>query len=435
MRRTRAVIFLFVFLSVISQGCQTSAPVRSEQQVTNIRFEIQGLVRPPDQIMSTKGLLKKEGELRVAAVGDLIPHQNVKKSASMNNIVKNGVSINNEGYDYLYEKVREILKTDITIANYESPLAPATGNSGRPFVFNSDIHFLSAARDANINVFNVANNHIYDQEIKGFEETLKIFKEKQIMYTGFYSRYNDKPVPLVIEKNGIKTAIFGFTTILNNLPDYKSLGEYVRKFEKETDIKAIEDAKDKYDIIIVYIHWGQEYMKEPDNTQREIAGLLAKAGADIIIGGHPHILQPFELLVSDDKRVVPVAFSMGNFISNQSRNYSYPVSGEDEGRTRDSAVLKFKIIKYSYGETSFSVISDLHFIPLWTSNNHLCFSKGIDEKLNIFVFPINERIEELKKMIDAEKDEKKKKELLLELENLLLRLKLIKSTLGEDFVR
>ncbi|MCX7943666.1 MAG: CapA family protein [Deltaproteobacteria bacterium] len=433
MSRKYLIVTLIIILFL---DCRSTSQIASDYPKTIVKFEVHGISRSIQKADGHEGLLKLDGELSVSAVGDIIPHQNVKKSASHHNIVKNGVSVNNDGYDYLFEKVSDKLKSDITIANFESPIAPSTGDTGRPFVFNSEIGLLRAASRANINVFNIANNHIYDQGIDGFVETLKLFNSEKVMYMGFYSRLNgDKPVPLVIEKNGMRVAIFGFTTLLNNLPDYSSLNEYVRKYDNNVDIPAIEDARGKYDVIIVYIHWGQEYLKEPDSVQREIASQLVNAGADIVIGGHPHVLQTFELMASDEGSVVPVIFSMGNFISNQSRNYFYPISPLDEGRTRDSAILRFKIKKYSFGSFSFCVVSELYFVPLWTHNNNIFYSRGLEKKLEIYVLPIFERIDEIQKGLKSEQDNRRKKQLLLELENLLVRLDIIKSTLGAEYVR
>ncbi|MCX7959740.1 MAG: bifunctional ornithine acetyltransferase/N-acetylglutamate synthase, partial [Deltaproteobacteria bacterium] len=270
------------------------------------------------------------------------------------------------------------------------------------------------------------------QIAKDGEGATKVF---EVFVTGAMSeRSAEIAAKAVANSLLVKTAIFGFTVLMNILPDYKSLNEYVRKYSEE-DLQAVREAKGKYDIVLVYIHWGQEYMKEPDNSQKEIAEKLAESGADVIIGGHPHILQPLELIVTSDRRIVPVVYSMGNFISNQSRNYYYPVSGADEGRTRDSAIMRFKVKKYAFQKMTFCIVSDLYFIPLWTHNNNLLFSKGIEKKLEIYVFPIAERIEELKNLIDKEKEEKRKTELLIELEHLINRLNIIKTTLGEDFVR
>ncbi|MGC9042482.1 MAG: CapA family protein [Myxococcota bacterium] len=433
MRLSCKIAYAVLVASFILSACQTATHLKPEGCQQQIIFEIQGISHPVKDISENRALLRLEGEISVASVGDIIPHNNVKKAASQGNIVQGGRSINNEGFDTLFENVKEYLKADVTIANYESPIAPINGSSGQPFVFNSDTSLLRAARDANINLFNIANNHIYDQDIKGFLETIENFESEKIRYIGTYT--DDKPRPLFLERNGIRVAFFGFTTLLNNQPDYGRLREYVRKYIGEKDTEEIRKAKEKADIVIVYIHWGEEYKKEPDESQISLADELIEAGADIIIGGHPHILQPLSLIASNDMRIVPVAFSMGNFISNQSRNYAFPISGEDEGRTRDSAILRFKLKKYSYNDISFTVVSELYFVPLWTYNNNIQFSKGVEKRLKIYPFPITERIEQLNKAIVVEKDENRKKELLLELENLLLRLKLIKGTLGEDYVR
>lgn len=433
MKLSFKIAFLGLVLLTILCACQSAPEVRTERCEQKILFEIKGVSQPTEKIQRERTTLAVAGEVTISAVGDIIPHSNVKKAANFGNIIKDGRSVNNEGYDTLFEKVREHLEADITIANYESPIAPKSGSEGKPYVFNSDINLLRASKSANINLFNIANNHIYDQDIKGFIETIDNFKSEDARYVGTY--IDDKPYPQYIEKNGIKIAFFGLTTLLNNQPDYTKLKEYVRKYNPLLDIEEIKKAKEKSDVVIVYIHWGEEYKKEPDESQLKIVDELVEAGADIIIGGHPHILQPLNLIATKDKRVVPVAFSMGNFISNQSRNYVFPISSIDEGRTRDSAILRFKIKKYSYQNISFTVVSELFFIPLWTYNNNLLALRGIEKRLQIYVFPISERIEEIKKLLEIEKDVNKRKELLLELENLLLRLKVIKETIGEDYVK
>ncbi|GEM_PF-860681 len=424
------IILVFPFLA-----CQTTAQIKNEPVQSSVCFEIKGISKPVKEIEKKEGVLKVDGELTVAAVGDIIPHSNVNKTAFYHKIVKDNISTNNFGYDFLFREVTQELKADISIANYESPIAPVSGKEGRPFVFNSSRHLLRAARDAGINIFNISNNHIYDQGIGGMDETLAIFREEKVDFIGTFK--NDRPIPFYIEKNNIKVAIFGFTTLINYESGIKIPGnilEYIRKYNPEIDIQSIKEAKSKSDIVIVYIHWGEEYEIDPHQKQREIADQLINAGADIIIGGHPHVLQPFELIASNDWRIVPVAFSMGNFISNQSRNYVYPISGAKEGNPRDSAILRFKIKKYSYGDISFTVISDLYFVPLWTNNNTILYSKGLEDNLTIYVFPIVKRIDELKKMIESETDEKNKKLLLLELDNLYFRLNNIKSTLKTDLI-
>jgi len=427
MRIHQKLAFTLLILSVLT-GCQTV-----EQHRSIVNFNISGVSKPVGKGFEGDYPLRLKGEISVSAIGDIIPHSNVKKCAQMHNIVENGISRNNEGYDYLFERVRDSLRADITIANYESPIAPSSANQGQPFVFNSTVSLLRASMKGNINVFNIANNHIYDQGLEGFKETLEVLKKENASYIGTYR--DDIPIPLILDKKGIKVAIFGFTTLLNNQPDYSGTSEYVRRLDLSKDLRYIQKAKAEADIVIVYIHWGEEYKKEPDRSQTDIAEALIDAGADIIIGGHPHILQSLYLIPSRDQRVVPVVFSMGNFISNQSRNYSYPISQVDEGRTRDSAILRFSLRRYSFGGLNFTTVADLYFIPVWTINNNLFYSKGLESTLEIYPVLIDEEIERLWERLRDEKDEKRAFRLIQEIENLNKRKAVIKGTLGEDYFR
>jgi len=417
---TLIIVFLF--------GCQTI-----EQHKSIANFNVVGVSKPSNRRIEESSTLKSGGEIRVSAIGDIIPHSNIKKTAEMHNLSVDSVSKNNEGYDYLFERVRDSLKSDITIANFESPIAPLSGNKGQPYIFNAPVSLLRASKKANINVFNIANNHIYDQGISGFKETIDILRKEETSFIGLYRE--DIPIPLVIEKNGIRVAIFGFTTLLNNQPDYDGLKEYVRRLDLSKDLKYVQSAKSDSDVVIVYIHWGEEYKKEPDKNQNDIAEAIIEAGADVIIGGHPHILQPLYLIPSKDKRVVPVAFSMGNFVSNQSRNYSYPISQTDEGRTRDSAILKFGLKKFSFKDSSFVVVSDLYFVPVWTINNNLFYSKGLENTLEIYPILIDEELRRYEEELKNEKDDKRSRRLMLDIENLNKRKAIIKDTLGEDYFR
>lgn len=426
-------IFSIICVSWLLIDCATPPLHTNTRQKTVVYLQIDGLPSRLKKENYVEGVARIESELTVSAVGDIIPHNNIKRVAGMHRIVTGRECINNGGYDYLFEMVRDLLRSDITIANYESPVAPRTGLKGEPFIFNSDLDLVRAVKKANINVFNIANNHIYDQKLDGFVESLENFSKEKVDIIGIYR--SDVPQPLVIDKNNVKVSIFGFTTLLNNLPKYKEDGLFVRRLDLTKDIHAIKNAKSVSDVVIVYIHWGEEYRKEPSDSQREIAEALAEAGADIIIGGHPHVLQPLALIPTKDGRVVPVAFSLGNFISNQSRNYHYPVSSVDEGRTRDSVIMKFSLKKFVYEGGSFVVVADLRFVPLWTYNNNLYFSKGFKESLEIYPFPIVERLMGLKGLIEEAKDNKEKINLIMEYENLNLRLKTIRDTVGEDYVR
>lgn len=377
-----------------------------------------------------------DGEISIAAVGDIIPHEYIKKSASIHNEAAGDASLNNNGYDFLFHKIRNYLNADITVGNFESPIAPNSGNGGMPFVFNAPAAMAAAAKGAGINVLNIANNHIYDQGYKGLLETIDHLKQRSINHVGLYE--NDAPLPLIIEKNNIKVGIIGLTMLLNIFPEDAKSFLYVRKFDPERDISVISEAKKRVDFLIVYIHWGNEYKKEPSAEQADYAARLAEAGADIIIGSHPHVLQPASLIVKNDGAVVPVIYSLGNLISNQSRHYVWGVSHEDVGRTRDSVILRFNIKKMRQGDLSSTMLAELYFIPLWGYNNTLLYEKKIDKMLAIYPSPIYEEMKRIEKEIEQIKGTEGKadllKRLLTEHEMLRARLDIIKKTVGEDYI-
>ncbi|MBI3355037.1 MAG: CapA family protein [Nitrospirae bacterium] len=158
----------------------------------------------------------------------------------------------------------------------------------------------------------------------------------------------------------------------------------------------------------------------------------------MIIGSHPHVLQPVSLVVKNDGAVVPVIYSLGNLVSNQSRYYVWGVSHEDVGRTRDSAILRFKIKKVRQGDLSSTMIAELYFIPLWGYNNTLLYEKKMEKMLTIYPSPIYEEMERIEKEIERIKGIEEKagllKKLLTEYEMLRARLEIIKNTIGEDYI-
>ncbi|MEK6681916.1 MAG: CapA family protein [Nitrospirota bacterium] len=411
-----------IFLLILSFGLFSCAPARKAD------------LKPDKPTPSAE--FTYSGEVSIAAVGDIIPHGYVKKSASIQNETAGDGSLNNNGYDFLFQKIKNHLNADIAIGNFESPIAPNSGNDGMPFVFNAPAAMAAATKGAGINVFNIANNHIYDQGYKGLLETVDHLKTLSIDHIGLYE--NDTPAPLIIEKNNIKAGIIGLTTLLNIFPEDAKDSLYVRKFDPDRDINIISEAKKRVDFLIVYLHWGNEYKKEPSAEQADYAARLAEAGADIIIGSHPHVLQPVSLVVKNDGAVVPVIYSLGNLISNQSRYYVWGVSNEDVGRTRDSAILRFKIKKVRQGDLSSTMISELYFIPLWGYNNTLLYEKKIDKMLTIYPSPIYEEMERIEKEIEQIKGIEEKagllKKLLTEYEMLRARLEIIKNTIGEDYI-
>ncbi len=226
-------------------------------------------------------------------------------------------------------------------------------------------------------MFLTANNHSYDARSSGFHHTSETLKNKNVDFIG--TRLNeDNKKYIVKEINGIKLGMINYTygTInkdgtvsVNGIPcnasDSKLLNVFDYNFldtffdEQETLIANMK--KDGADKIIYYMHWGNEYQLKENSLQRKIAQKLCDLGVDVIIGGHPHVVQPMDLLHSkiSGKDTICI-YSTGNAISNQRRN----LMNLKTGHTEDGVFFTLSFTKYSDGNV---LLSDVEILPTWVN--------------------------------------------------------------------
>jgi len=257
--------------------------------------------------------------LHFAAVGDILPHGMVKKTALLG---KKGV----EDFDYLFRETKDdIKKADIAFGNLETPFYPTTKEMAYksiPYKFNIPIKMLKTLKKVGFDILNIANNHLYDQGVKGIVTTVKELKKEGFLFSGAGRNYNEATKPIIFTKKGIKIGLISFTTWINNdknkydpLNPNKTLKKrpYLNKYIPKETKKLVKKLKKEVDFVIVSMHWGHEYHKDPSFEQKKKVKLLFKAGADLILGHHPHVLQ--KTIYRADKKAV--IYSMGNFVSNQ----------------------------------------------------------------------------------------------------------------------
>ncbi len=226
----------------------------------------------------------------------------------------------NGGYNfkpYLSEIKDYVQKFDLAYYNQETPFGTPGNYTFYP-VFSVPSEFGDAMLDAGFNMVSLASNHAFDKKEEGVLTSLDYWqKQNDVMYNGMASSEEEKSNYQIKEKNNITYALLSYTYGTNgiNLPAGK---EYlVSVYSNEQAEKDILALRDKVDVLIVAMHWGVEYQLEPTVTQKEQAKFLASLGVDIIIGNHPHSLQPIEWL--DNTLVI---YSLGNFISNQIELYN-----------------------------------------------------------------------------------------------------------------
>ncbi len=307
------------------------------------------------------------------AVGDVLPHVSVKTSAAAKNRRDDsGHSLNHQGFDTLFAGVaQELSATDLTFANLETPVSPSGDAGAVEFHFNAPPALLGALKAAGIGVVSAANNHIFDQGAQGLSETLDELDKAGLASAGAGRSRAAAARGLRLTANGLRIAVLAASQFFNNPPDDEGPGapHANKSDDPEATVEAVKRARAEADFVIVAMHWGAEYQVAPRASEVALGHQLLEAGADVILGTHPHVLQPLERYRAADGRPCLIAYSLGNFVSNQSRQYVHGKSDERVGDTRDGALLRFSIVKRERGELGARAqVEDVSFVPLWTDN-------------------------------------------------------------------
>lgn len=252
----------------------------------------------------------KTSKLSLVMVGDALLH-----SSLYNDGYQNGV------YDFKkqLEYIKPIIQNyDLAFYNQESILGGTSlGLSNYP-TFNSPQEFGDAMIDAGFNMVSLANNHTLDKGEKAVISSCEYWKEKDVLTAGSYSSNEEANEIRIKEKNGIKYTLLAYTYGTNGIPVPSGKEYLVNLYSDEKVKEDIEKVRDKVDLLIVSMHWGTEYQAEPTEEQKRQANYLSSLGVDIIIGTHPHVIQPITYI--GDTLVI---YSLGNFISAQSTNNDY----------------------------------------------------------------------------------------------------------------
>lgn len=225
-------------------------------------------------------------------------------------------------YDYsgcFTQVTPEIEAADIAVCNFETTLggAPYTGYPQ----FCSPDAYAEAVRDAGFDIFLTANNHCMDRRNRGLIRTLDVLDSLGIKHLGTYRNQaeRDSLYPYIIEHGGMRIALLNYTYDTNGIPVAPPcIVNYIDTTQIRADIRRARALK--ADCIIACLHWGTEYMLQPDSKQKKLEDWLYAHGVDHIIGGHPHVVQPVRTL--PDYRNRPIrhltVWSLGNYISNMS---------------------------------------------------------------------------------------------------------------------
>lgn len=250
--------------------------------------------------------------VRIMANGDLLYHDGLYMSAQK----ADGSYDFSENFTYVKDWLHQ---GDLVLGDFEGTIRSDYPLGGYP-LFNTPEAVVLAIKDAGYQVVDLAHNHILDSGLEGVFTTAKAFEDHGISPVGIYTHKNRDKAPILIkEVKGIKIAIlaysYGFNGLESNLSQ-KEMDHHLSTFDEEKMKAEIEQAEKEADITVVMPQTGIEYQLEPNEEQVELYHKMVDWGADIIFGGHPHVVQPSEILEKDGQKKL-IIYSMGNFISNQ----------------------------------------------------------------------------------------------------------------------
>ncbi|MGR3208465.1 CapA family protein [Bacillus glycinifermentans] len=279
-----------------------------------------GSAKTPQQVAK-----QTDAKLTATFVGDIMMGRNVEKVTKLH------------GSESVFKHVKPYFDvSDYITGNFENPATnkkdykPADKN----IHLQTNLESVETLKKMNFNVLNFANNHAMDYGQNGLDDTLNKFTEENLGLVGAGKNLDDAKQHVSYQNvNGETIATLGFTdTYTKNFTAKKDRGG-VLPLSPKIFIPMIAEASKKADLVIVHVHWGQEYDNEPNDRQKDLAKAIADAGADIIIGAHPHVLEPIEVY-----KDTVIFYSLGNFVFDQGWS-----------RTRDSALVQYHLMNDGKG--------------------------------------------------------------------------------------
>ena len=297
--------------------------------------------------------LFNQDTLTIRVLGDVMMHTNQITEAR-----KGGGEYDFSSYFSLIED--RIKDADLAVANMEFTLA-GEPHTGYP-CFSAPDSFADYLADCGFDIFLAANNHIFDKGGKGAQRTIGIYRqlaeERGIMFTGLAADEDElsRNNPLIIRAKGIKLAILNFTygTNVGSGTHWPKTNYLTARSQAGCALSKAEE--EDADFTVVFPHWGSEYVLKHSARQEEAARWLIGNGADIIIGAHPHVIQDFQIIGTEDaggSKEVPVAYSLGNAVSNMSAR-----------NTQLELMATIKIVRHGNGDIE---ALPIEFTYLWCS--------------------------------------------------------------------
>ncbi|MDX8046324.1 CapA family protein [Gracilibacillus sp. S3-1-1] len=269
-------------------------------------------------------------EISIAAIGDILIHDRVYLDAW-----------DGELYDFqpMFASIKDyLINTDITLANQESIMGgEAIGLSNYP-QFNSPFEIGDTLQDVGVDIVTMANNHTLDRGEQAIRNAVNYYNEIGMAYTGSFISEEDNETIRVLDVKGITVAFLSYTYGTNGMPVPDRKDYLVNLIDKQAIENDVKKANNLADMTIVSYHFGDEYQRLPNQEQQDLAQFAADLGVEVVIGHHPHVLQPVDWVEGKDGNQTLVAYSLGNFLSGQYELYQriggiFQFSAKKDGTT------------------------------------------------------------------------------------------------------
>lgn len=330
----------------------------------------------------------------IRSAGDILIHNPVHRAAKKTD----------GSYDFsnMFTYVDNLISgCDYFVINLETTLGGTDGKeiSGYP-LFNSPDELVDNLEDVGVDCLLTANNHSYDSFSDGMIRTIKVIEKTKLDFIGTRKTTAD-PKFIVKEINGIKFGLICYTyetkpssgydkglngmnmnneyAPLINSFDYNDLDSFYSEFKEQVKLMKQQGAE----VITAYMHWGDEYRLTENTYQSSMAQHLCDLGVDVIVGGHPHVVEPVDLITSTDgKHKTVCVYSTGNIVSNQRRE----LMNLNTGHTEDGLIFEMTFSKYSDGTVSFDSVKSIPtWVHLYKENGKSVYSivplsKNLDDK-------------------------------------------------------
>lgn len=355
--------FIMLFLCLILTGCSTVPTLSSSLTPSDVT----GVLQEPSTSSVPKAPYTED--ISLVATGDILMH---------NTQIWGGRQPDGSyNFDSFFSPVEHLIKAgDYASTNFEAPMAgPDSGYTGYP-LFNSPDAIADTFKKTGFDLLVTANNHILDRGHKGALRTLEVLQNASLDTTGCFSSLEAQNSPLIKTIRGVKVGYLAYTYGINGIPLPKNAPFLVNIMDPDKVIADIYTLRPNVDVLILVLHWGEEYRQQPTTQQKELAQKFLEAGADVILGSHPHVIEPMEIKKINGKNKF-VIYSMGNFISAQN------------GLERNIGLVLNLEFRKDF-DLKVTKLTDVSYVATYSHSYH---SNG---KLQYRVVPISETIQKIK---------------------------------------